>query len=37
MVGTFYMALAQLAHAKGNPEAVTTYLHEAQTLCQSVS
>jgi hypothetical protein len=32
MAGAYSLDLARLAHAQGNPEAVTTYLHEALTL-----
>jgi tetratricopeptide (TPR) repeat protein len=32
MAGAYSLDLARLAHAQGNPEAVTTHLHEALTL-----
>jgi hypothetical protein len=31
-LGRFYLDLARLAHAQGNPEAVSPHLHEALTL-----
>jgi hypothetical protein len=36
MIGILYLDPARLAYAKGNSEAVTTYLHEAHVLCSAL-
>jgi ATP/maltotriose-dependent transcriptional regulator MalT len=36
LLGGIHLDLARLAYAKGNSEAVTTYLHEAHVLCSAL-